>query len=376
VHVLDSFDLRDAMRGEDQRSEVLFSYVRWESRVPADHPLRAIRALIDEALNGLSRDFNKLYARDGRPSIPPERLLRALLLQAFYTVRSERQLMEQLNYNLLFRWFVGLSADDQVWNATVFCKNRDRLLDGDIAAKFFASVLNLPQVRKLLSHEHFSVDGTLIEAWASMKSFVPKDGGDPPSGKDHGSGGRNAERDFHGEKRKNDTHFSTTDPDARLFRKGAGKEAKLCHMGHLMTENRNGLIVDARLTEADGTAERTTALDMVEDNAKPGSTVGGDKNYDTADFVAGCRERGCTPHVSQNNVNRRSAIDARTTRHPGYRISTIKRKRIEEPFGWMKTVGGLRKTRHRGRGLVEWLFVLTAAAYNLIRIPKLLAATG
>src|SRR6266404_3757027 len=317
------------MRGEDQRSEVLFSYVRLESRIPADHPLRAIRTLIDEALNGLSRDFNKLYARDGRPSIPPERLLRALLLQAFYTVRSERQLMEQLDYNLLFRWFVGLSADDPVWDATVFCKNRDRLLDGD-----------------------------------------------PPPGKDHGSGGRNAERNFHGEKRKNDTHVSTTDPDARLFRKGAGKEAKLCHMGHLMMENRNGLIVDARLTEANGTAERSTALDMIEDNARPGSTVGGDKNYDTADFVAGCRERGCTPHVSQNNANRRSAIDARTTRHPGYRISTIKRKRIEEPFGWMKTVGGLRKTRHRGRGLVQWFFVLTAVAYNLIRIPKLMAATG
>jgi transposase len=374
--MLDSFDLRNAMRGEDQRSEGLFSYVRLDTRIPADHPLRAIRALADEALTGLSRDFDRLYARDGRPSIAPERLLRALLLQAFYTVRSERQLMEQLDYNLLFRWFVGLAADDPVWNATVFCKNRDRLLDGDIAAKFFASVLNLPQVRKLLSSEHFSVDGTLIEAWASMKSFVPKDGGDPPSGKGQGSGGRNAERSFHGEKRKNDTHFSTTDPDARLFRKGSGKEAKLCHMGHLMTENRNGLIVDARLTEANGTAERATALDMIEDNARPGSTVGGDKNYDTADFVAGCRERGCTPHVSQNNTNRRSAIDARTTRHPGYRISTIKRKRIEEPFGWMKTVGGLRKTRHRGRGLVEWFFVLTAVAYNLIRIPKLLAATG
>ena len=364
------------MRGEDERSEGFFSYVRLDTRIPADHPLRAIRALVDDALTGLSRDFNKLYARAGRPSIPPERLLRALLLQAFYTVRSERQLMEQLNYNLLFRWFVGLSADDPVWDATVFCKNRDRLLDGDIAAKFFASVLNLPQVRKLLSNEHFSVDGTLIEAWASMKSFVPKDGGDPPSGKNPGSGGRNAERNFHGEKRKNDTHFSTTDPDARLFRKGAGKEAKLCHMGHLMMENRNGLIVDARLTEANGTAERSTALDMIEDNARPGSTVGGDKNYDTADFVAGCRKRGCTPHVSQNNVNRRSAIDARTTRHPGYRISTIKRKRIEEPFGWMKTVGGLRKTRHRGRGLVEWFFVLTAVAYNLVRVPKLLAATG
>jgi len=365
------------MRGEDERSEGIFSYVRLEQRVPADHPLRPIRDLADAALKELSRDFNKLYSRDGRPSIPPERLLRALLLQAFFTVRSERQLMEQLDYNLLFRWFVGLSTDDPVWDATVFCKNRDRLLDGDIAAKFFAAVLNLPQVRKLLSSEHFSVDGTLIEAWASMKSFVPKDGGDKPSGKGGGGGSsRNAERDFHGEKRRNDTHSSTTDPDARLFRKGAGKEAKLCHMGHLMMENRNGLLVDARLTEANGTAERETALDMIADNAGPGSTVGGDKNYDTADFVAGCRERGCTPHVSQNDTNRRSAIDARTTRHPGYRISTIKRKRIEEPFGWIKTVGGLRKTRHRGRGLVEWFFVLTAAAHNLVRIPKILAAMG
>jgi transposase len=372
----DSFWLGEAMRGEDQRSESFFSYVRLEARIPADHPLRAIRELVDAALRELSRSFDRLYAREGRPSIPPERLLRALLLQAFCTVRSERQLMEQLNYNLLFRWFVGLSADDPVWDATVFCKNRDRLLDGDIAAKFFASVLNLPQVRKLLSSEHFSVDGTLIEAWASMKSFVPKDGSKPPSGKGRsGDGGRNAERNFHGEKRKNDTHSSTTDPDARLFRKGAGKEAKLCHMGHLMTENRNGLIIDARLTEANGTAERATALDMIEDNARPGSTVGGDKNYDTADFVAGCRERGCTPHISQNDTNRRSAIDARTTRHHGYRISTIKRKRIEEPFGWMKTVGGLRKTRHCGRDLVQWFFVLTAAAYNLIRIPKILAAT-
>jgi transposase len=328
------------MRGEDEHAERLFSYVRLETRISADHPLRAIRELVDAALKDLSRSFDRLYAREGRPSIPPERLLR---------------------------------ADDSVWDATVFCKNRDRLLDGDIAARFFASVLNLPQVSKLLSGEHFSVDGTLIEAWASMKSFVPKNGDSkPPSG----GGGRNTERNFHGEKRKNDTHSSTTDPDARLFRKGAGKEAKLCHMGHLMTENRNGLIVDARLTEANGTAERATALDMVADNAKSGSTVGADKNYDTAEFVAGCRERGCTPHVSQHNANRRSAIDARTTRHPGYRISTIKRKQIEEPFGWIKTVGGLRKTRHRGRGLVGWFFVLTATAYNLVRIPKILATTG
>jgi transposase len=360
------------MRGKDQRSEVLFSYVSLETRIPADHPLRAIREIVNEALHKLSPAFSRLYAREGRPSIPPERLLRALLLQAFYTVRSERQLMEQLDYNLLFRWFVGLSTDDPVWDATVFCKNRDRLLDGDIAHRFMTAVLNLPQVRQLLSSEHFSVDGTLIEAWASMKSFVPKDGSGPPAA----GGGRNAERDFHGQKRKNDTHSSTTDPDARLFRKGTGKEAKLCHMGHLMMENRNALIVDACLTEANGTAERATALDMIDDNARPGSTVGGDKNYDTSDFVAGCRQRGCTPHVSQNNTNRRSAIDGRTTRHPGHRISTIKRKQIEEAFGWMKTVGGLRKTRHCGRALVEWFFVLTATAYNLVRIPKILAATG
>jgi len=359
------------MRGKDQRSEVLFSYVSLETRIPADHPLRPIRLIVDAALQKLSPAFGRLYAREGRPSIPPERLLRALLLQGFYTVRSERQLMEQLNYNLLFRWFVGLSTDDPVWDATVFCKNRDRLLDGDIARRFMIAVLNLPQVRQLLSSEHFSVDGTLIEAWASMKSFVPKDGGIPPA-----SGGRNAERDFHGEKRSNATHSSTTDPDARLFRKGAGKEAKLCHMGHVMMENRNALIIDARLTEANGTAERATALDMIDDNAGPGSTVGGDKNYDTADFVTNCRERGCTPHVSQNNTNRRSAIDARTTRHPGYRISTGKRKQIEEAFGWLKTVAGLRKTRHCGRAVVEWFFVLMATAYNLVRIPKILAATG
>jgi transposase len=359
------------MRGKDQRAEILFSYISLETRIPADHPLRAIRGITDEALRKLSPAFSRLYAREGRPSIPPEWLLRALLLQAFFTVRSERQLMEQLNYNLLFRWFVGLTADDPVWDATVFCKNRDRLLDGDIARKFMTTVLNLPRVRQLLSNEHFSVDGTLIEAWASMKSFVAKDGSSkPPSG-----GGRNAERNFRGEKRTNDTHSSTTDPDARLFRKAAGKEAKLCHMGHLLTENRNNLIVDARVTEANGTAERESALDMLEDNAAPGSTVGADKNYDTAEFVAGCRDRGCTPHVAQNTTSRRSAIDARTTRHRGYRISMGKRKRIEEPFGWIKTIAGLRKTRHRGRKLVEWFFVLTAAAY-LIRIPHMLAATG
>lgn len=371
MHLTDSLRLGVGMRGEDRRSEGLFSYVRLEQRIAVDHPLRAIRSLVDAALEELSADFDELYAPDGRPSIAPERLLRALLLQAFYTVRSERLLMEQLDYNLLFRWFVGLSIDDPVWDATVFCKNRDRLLEGDIAAKFFATVLNLPRVRKLLSSEHFSVDGTLIEAWASMKSFVPKDGGGKPP---TSGGSRNAERNFHGEERRNDTHSSTTDPDARLFRKGKGKEAKLCHMGHVMTENRHGLIVDARLTEANGTAERTTALDMVEDNIRPGGTVGADKNYDAAEFVAGCRERGCTPHVAQNDTYRRSAIDRRTTRHAGYAISQAKRKRIEECFGWMKTIGGLRKTRHRGRSLVEWFFMFTAAAYNLVRIPKLLTA--
>jgi transposase len=364
-----------AVRGEDSRSGDFFSYVRLEDRIAKDHPLRAIRELVDAALGDLSRAFSRLYSREGRPSIPPERLLRALLLQAFYTVRSERQLMEQLNYNLLFRWFVGLGIDDPVWDPTVFSKNRDRLLKGDIARKFMTTVLNLPQVRIRLSSEHFSVDGTLIEAWASMKSFVPKDDEPPRGGKEDDSG-RNVDRDFRGEKRTNATHFSKTDPDARLFRKGRGKEAKLCHMGHLMTENRSGLIIDARLTEATGTAERITALEMIDDNANPRSTIGADKGYDTADFVAGCRQRGCVPHVAQNDTNRRSAIDKRTTRHPGYALSSRKRKQIEEPFGWIKSVGGLRKTRHRGSALVEWFFVLTATAYNLVRIPKLLASAA
>ncbi len=358
------------VRGEDRKSEGMFSCLRLEERVPPDHPLRAIRALVEAALVELSPAFEALYARVGRPSVPPERLLRALLLQAFYTVRSERLLMEQLDYNLLFRWFVGLSMDEAVWDASVFCKNRDRLLEGDIARRFMAGVLSLPRVRNLLSDEHFSVDGTLIEAWASMKSVQPKDGGGtPPAG-----GGRNAERDFHGQTRTNETHASTTDPEARLFRKGRGKEAKLCYMGHLLADNRHTLLVDARLSEANGTAERKEALDMIADTAPAGSTIGGDKNYDTAAFVADCRGLGCVPHVARNTANRRSAIDRRTTRHPGYAVSQVKRKRIEEPFGWIKTTGGLRKTRHRGRRLVEWFFVLTAAAYNLIRIPKLLAA--
>ena len=363
------------MRGEDQKSAGMFSYVRLEERVPRDHPLRAIRGLVDAVLAELSPSFEALYARVGRPSVPPERLLRALLLQAFYTVRSERLLMEQLDYNLLFRWFVGLSMDDEVWDATVFCKNRDRLLDGDIASKFMAGVLNLPQVRKLLSSEHFSVDGTLIEAWASMKSFVPKDGsGKPPPAGGFGAG-RNAERDFHGERRRNDTHASTTDPDARLYRKGRGKEAKLCHMGHLLMENRSGLIVDAMLTPASGAAERDAAETMLgRQTGRHRASLGADKGYDAASFVARVRALNVTPHIARNTT-RRSAIDGRTTRHRGYQVSQRVRKRIEEAFGWIKTTGGLRKTRHRGTERVGWMFTLTAAACNLIRLPKLLEAT-
>jgi transposase len=363
------------MRGEDVRSESLFSYLSCEARVPKDHPLRPIQAIVDQALTVLSPTFDQLYADIGRPSIPPEKLLRALLLQAFYSVRSESQLMEQLDYNLLFRWFVGLAMDAPIWDATVYTKNRDRFLEGEVAAQFFQAVLGQREVKALLSDDHFSVDGTLIEAWASMKSFKPKDevGGEPPAG--DAGGGRNAERDFHGERRTNETHASTTDPDARLYRKGRGKEAKLCHMGHLLMENRNGLIVDALLTEATGTAERKAAAAML--SRQPGrhrATVGADKAYDTAGFVAGLRSLNVTPHVAQNTANRRSAIDARTTRHPGYAASQRLRKRIEEAFGWIKTVGGLRKTRHRGTARVGWLFTLTAAACNLVRLPKLLAA--
>jgi transposase len=360
------------MRGGDQRSDGLFAYVSCERRVPKEHPLRRILPLVDAALGDLSPEFEGLYARIGRPSIPPEKLLRALLLQAFFSVRSERQLMEQLEYNLLFRWFVGLAIDDPVWNVTVFTKNRERLLAGDIAVKFFAAVLRQPQIKALLSDEHFSVDGSLIEAWASLKSFKPKDAaedGPPESG-----GGRNRERDFHGETRSNATHASTTDPDARLFRKGRGKEARLCYMGHLLMENRHGLIVGATLTPATGTAEREAALAML--GRQPGrhrATLGADKAYDVADFVAALRALNVTPHVAQNTSGRRSAIDGRTTRHPGYALSQRIRKRIEEAFGWIKTCGGLRQTRHRGTPRVGWMFTLTAAACNLIRLPKLLA---
>jgi transposase len=362
------------MRGSDQRSGKLFSYVDLEKRVRPDHPLRAIRALTDSALDSLSGDFAALYSGLGRPSIAPEMLLRAMLLQAFYSVRSERQLMERLEFDLLFRWFVGLGMDDRVWDHSTFSKNRDRLLEGEIAAKFLTAVLAQPRIKRLLSSEHFSVDGTLIEAWASMKSFKPRE---PPIGGDSGGGGRNAPADFRGEKRSNQTHQSTTDPDARLYRKGPGMEAKLCFIGHGLMENRSGLIVDARLTRVSGHAERLAALVMIEGFAdRPRAvTLGADKGYDAADFVEELRTINVRPHVARNTSGRRSAIDRRTTRHPGYAASQRIRKRIEEAFGWIKTVAGLRQTKLRGLPKVDWSFTFAAAAYNLVRAPKLIAAT-
>ena len=358
------------MRGNDIRRDGLFSYVRPESRIPSSHPLRLIRGVADAALKALDAQLAALYAENGRPSIPPEQLLRALLVQAFYTIRSERQLMEQLNYNLLFRWFVGLSVDDPVWVPTVFSKNRDRLLEGDIAAAFMDAVLNLPRVKAVLSDEHFSVDGTLIQAWASMKSFRRKDGNDEPP-----APGRNGERNFHTDKRSNETHASTTDPDARLARKSNGEGAKLAFTGHLLMENRHGLVVNACLTHATGTAEPEAALAMLEALPEAGrKSVGADKAYDTAAFVASSRAAGVTPHVAQNiNTHRGSNIDRRTTRHAGYRLSQVIRKRIEEANGWIKQVGGMAQTKLRGAERVEWTFVFKAAAYNLIRLPRLLA---
>jgi transposase len=346
-----------------------------EVRVRRDHPLRAIRRFTEVALEALSPEFAALYsARMGRPSIAPEMLLRAMLLQAFYSIRSERQLMERLEFDLLFRWFVGLGIDDPAWDHSTFSKNRDRLLDGEIAAKFLAAVLAQPKVRRLISSDHFSVDGTLIEAWASMKSFKPKGAGDdgPPS-----SGGRNVEVDFKGQKRSNETHQSTTDPEARLYRKGPGMEARLCFIGHTLMENRSGLIVDARVTLADGHAERVAALSMIELRAdRPHAvTLGADKAYDAEDFVNELRSMNVRAHVAQN-TSRRSAIDGRTTRHAGYAISQRIRKRIEEPFGWTKTVAGQRKTKFRGRDKVGWAFAFAMAAYNLVRLPKLLGAAA
>jgi transposase len=341
----------------------MFSYLSPEKRVPGDHPLRQIRALVDQVLKEMSPQFGKLYSDIGRPSIAPERLLRALLLQIFYSIRSERLLMEQLDYNLLFRWFVGMSMDEDVWVPTVFTKNRDRLLKHSVAQSFFQRVLKLAQ--KFLSDEHFTVDGTLIEAWASQKSFQRKDGGS-----------RDGEN-FHGQKRRNETHESKTDPDAKLYRKSQGSEARLSYLGHTLVENRSGLIVGTYLTQADGTAERDAALLMLYDKRKRSSkpiSVGADKAYDTRDFVKALREMNITPHVAQNTSNRKSAIDGRTTRHASYRISQAKRYWVEKPFGWMKSVGLLRKVKLRGRDKLWWLFTLTAAAFNLWRIPKLRAA--
>jgi transposase len=358
------------MRGRFRDQGGLFSYVSPERRVPADHPLRQVRQLVREVLRELSGSLGRLYASEGRPSVPPEQLLSALLLQVFYGIRSERQLMEQMDYNLLYRWFVGLSPDDPVWDPTTFTKNRERLEGGDIFQKFMTRLLNHPQVRPLLSDEHFSVDGTLIEAWASQKSFRPRDGGD-------GDGG-----DFHGQRRKNETHASVTDPDSRLYRKAAGREAKLCYMGHATMENRHGLAVAGMVTRADGTAERRASERMVKARRKAARrriTVGEDKAYDTTDHVASLRALGVTPHVARNDAEtktgkrRRSAIDGRTTRHAGYGMSQTCRAMIECIFGWGKQHGTMRRTKHRGIARVAADFLLNLIAYNLIRIPRLVS---
>ena len=349
----------------------MFSYLSPEMRVPADHPLRPIRLMVDRLLVRLDPQFEEMYSDMGRPSIAPEKLLRALLLQIFFSIRSERLLMEMLAYNLLFRWFVGMNMDEDVWVPTVYSKNRDRLLAGNIAEVFFDEVLAEAKDANLLSDEHFTVDGTLIEAWAGMKSFRPKDGsGAGPSDSDPG----NPTVNFHGEKRSNDTHESTTDPEALLARKGDGKEAKLSYAGHVLMENRNGLIVNTRLTQATGRCEREASLEMVDEILGEGRvTLGGDKNYDTKDHVAQLREKKVTPHVAQK---KNSAIDERTTRHPGYKVSQVKRKRVEEIFGWLKTIALLRKTKHKGLLRVGWMFAFAASAYNLVRMRNLVPTNG
>lgn len=393
------------MRGVEKQQSAMFSYVSLEERIPADHPLRALRPLVDRALQSLSPSFDTIYSEEGRPSIPPEQLLRALLLQVLYTIRSERQLVEQLAYNLLFRWFVGLGIDDPVWVPTAFSKNRDRLLAGDIARGFFQAVLAQAREAQLLSTEHFTVDGTLIQAWAGQKSFRrdpakgagSREDDGPPSpavpkhrrkflpaddprrtpGAPSTEPSRNAAVDFHGERRSNTTHTSTTDPDARLAKKSGGAEAKLAFHGHLMTENRSGLVVQAKLTPATGTAERDAAVAMAADAPyrQERITLGADKHYDTQQCVADLRAVGATPHVAQNDTaTHPSAIDGRTTRHPGYAVSQRKRKQVEEVFGWLKTVGLLRQTRHRGAERVGWMFTFATAVYNLVRIRNLMAS--
>ena len=364
------------MRGAETTQEQLFSYVSLEHRVPADHPLRAMKALVEPVLAELSPAFDALYADSGRPSIPPEQLLRALLLQVLYTVRSERQLIEQLDFSLLFRWFVGLSLDEPVWHPTVFTKNRDRLLAGDIAGAFLAGVLRAADARRLLSHEHFTVDGTQLEAWASQKSFRRKDQPIPPDGTDDPG---NPTINFHGEKRSNATHASTTDPDARLTRKGRGKEAKLGYQASIAMDNRHGLVVgtvvdpaDGGLTEVDQGLTLMTGIATEQPGRHGRRTMAGDKGYAKRPFVDGARDVGFTPHVAQEDQDRVKVLDGRTTRHPGYAVSQQRRKRVEEGFGWGKTIGGLRKLRHRGRELVDWIFTFTMAAYNLVRIRTLI----
>src|SRR5438067_1893548 len=359
------------MRGADDQAGAMFSYVSLEDRVPQDHPLRAIRRITDRALERMSPQLGALYVRFGRPSIPPEKLLRALLLQALYTIRSERQLIEQIDYNLLFRWFVGLGMDDAVWAPTTFTKNRDRLLNGDIAAAFFDAVLIHADTERLLSDEHFTVDGTLLEAWASQKSFRPRDQ-DPPS-----DGGGNPTVNFHGQRRTNATHQSATDPDARLYKKARGREARLGYLGHVLMEHRSGLIVKTMVTPADGHGERDAVIVMVE--AVPGRhriTVAADKGYDTRDLVAGLRAMDATPHVAQHTTGRRSALDARTTRHAGYTISQQKRKLVEQGFGWMKNDRRIAEAPPPRRGARRMDLHFTAAAYNIVRIRRLLEATG
>src|ERR1039457_1555407 len=355
------------MRGHDEQQESIYSYISPEKRVPSDHPLRRLRGMVDTALKGMSPQFAEMYSRYGRPWIAPERLFGSLLLQIFYSVRSERMLIEQLQYNLLFRWFVGMEMDEGVWNHAVYSKNRERLLNEEIAESFFRRVLE--RARPFMSDEHFTVDGTLMEAWASHKSFRPKDG----TGKPPGPGG---DVDFRGEKRKNQTHESTTDPDARLWTKSRGSQAKLSYLGHVLMENRNGLLVQTFLTEANGRGERDAALLMAEVlPAGKRVTLGGDKNYDTREFVRELRGTNIILHVAQNTTNRRSAVDERTTRHAGYEVSQRKRKRVEQSFGWMKMVGMLKKVKLRGIDKVGWLFTFTGAAYNLCRLRTLMART-
>jgi transposase len=359
------------MRGDDRQQAEMYSYVSPEERVRENHPLRKIRVMTDEALKNMSERFDEMYAKTGRPSVAPEKLLRAQLIQMLYSVRSERLLMEEIDYSLLYRWFVGMNLDEPVWDVTVFTKNRNRLLEGDVAREFLGEVVGQAQAEGLTSDEHFTVDGTLIEAWASLKSFRRRDEKNLPPADDPG----NPTVDFHGETRSNQTHESTTDPEALLARKGGGKEAKLSYNGNLLTENRNGLIVNAEVFQANGTAERDAALVMLEQIPGVGRvTVGADKGYDTKDFVAECRHMKVTPHVAQN-VKRKggSAIDGRTTHTEGYTVSQRKRKRIEECFGWLKTIALMRKVRHRSLAKVGWVFTFAAAAYNLVRMKNLLS---